>query len=159
MPPKRLLNDPDFDVSEYKREHGRRIHRDFYTFDGHAVKYAVKTAFDDCGIPHATKSTSKHSLCLKLKSYGGSEITVAVYTDKGEYLEPTSVPSGEIDFSDMDFARISLSTEDYFTLPIAEKVKNWIEKQIAIYSESFASPIGIYSITYRYSPTGRIKNK
>lgn len=157
--PDRIKNTPDFDNLEYKKVMGRKIHADFYSFAGRAVRYAVKTAFDDCGIPHATKSTSKHSLCLKLKSFGGSEITVAVYTDKGEYLEPTSLSSCEFDFSEIDFSKISFSTEDHFTLQVSEKEKNWIEKQIAVYSESFRSPIGVYSITYRYTPSGRIKNK
>ena len=159
IPPDRLGNDPSFDKDEYKKSFGRKIHPDFYSFDGHAVMYAVKTPFDDCGITHVTKSTVKHSLCLKLKSYASSKITIGVYTDKGEYFEPATVPGADIDFSDLDFSILSLSTEEYFTLPVGEKEKDWIEKQIAVYSESFRSPIGIYSITYRYSPKGRIKNK
>jgi hypothetical protein len=50
-----------------------------------------------------------------------------------------------------------MAVGDYFTIPINEKEKNWIEKQINIYSDGYNAPIGICSITYRYTIKGRIK--
>ena len=42
---------------------------------------------------------------------------------------------------------------------LSEKEKNWIEKQIALYSSEYNSPIGIYAIAYRFRVKGKLKNK
>ena len=155
--PKRLSELDEFDEDEYRIKMGRRIHPDFYSFAGHAPRYALKSALDDGGMPHLTKNTIKHSLTLKCKSFTSSSIVCEVGTDLSGYREIASFPAGEFDFSEIDFASLSVNTQDSVTLPIAEKEKGWIEKQIALYSSSFLSPFGIYSITYRFTVKGKIK--
>jgi len=148
---------PDFDEEEYKRLYGGRINPSFYSFDGHAPRYAIKTAFDDCGLGHLTKSTVKRSAVIKCKSYTGANLRIEVGTDRNDYSELTDFPGGEFSFFELDFSRMSFIFGDYFTVPLGEKEKGWIEKQITVYSDSYSSPLGIYSLAYRYNVKGRIK--
>lgn len=157
IPPEEIRSAADFDYDEYEEVMGTRIHPYFYSFDGHAVRYAVKTAYDDCEIPHLTKSTVKHSLVLRCKCTSSATVRCEVGTESSDYSEVTSFPGGKISFAEMDLASLSLSPADYHTLPIAEKEKRWIEKQITVYSEGYASPIGISAIAYRYTIEGKVK--
>ena len=159
VPPKRLSSMADFDAEEYHARMGRDIHPDFYAFDNHAPRYAIKTSFDNCDIPHLTKSTIKHSLVIKCKAYTKSELLVVVGTDKGSYTEVARFPSLELSFGELCFEAMCFSPLEYSNVPVAEKEKNWVEKQITIFSEAYASPIGIYSIAYRYTVKGRIKKE
>ena len=147
----------DFNPKEYTERLGKRIHPSFYSFAGHTPVYAIKTAPDDCGLSHLAKDTVKHSLVIKCKSYTGAHLELEVGTDRNGFKEPLYLPGGELDFSETDFSSITFFFGDYFSIPLTEKEKNWVEKQIAVYSDSYASPIGIYSITYRYTVRGNIK--
>ena len=157
IPPERVSADPSFDAEEYRANMGNRIHPDFYHFDCHRVRYAIKTCLDDCDIPHLTKSTVKHSLVVKCKSYSTTRLCCEVGTDGDGYREVVSFGGGNLDFSDINFADMSLAVEGHATLPIGEKAKGWIEKQITLFADEFRCPIGIYSITFRYTVKGRIK--
>lgn len=147
----------DFDPEEYAASMGRSIHPYFYSFDNHAPRYAIKTAYDNCDIPHLTKSTVKHSLVIKCKSYSASEIICEVGTEKTGYSEVTNFPGSDLSFAELNFESLSITTGEHHTLPVAEKEKGWVEKQITIYSDRFASPIGIWSLTYRYTVKGKIR--
>jgi hypothetical protein len=48
-------------------------------------------------------------------------------------------------------------TEDTYTAPLSEREKRWVEKQIAIYTDEYSSPFGIYAIAYRFTVDGKIK--
>ena len=130
---------------------------DFYSFDGHAIRCALKTAMDDCSIPHLTKSTVKHSLTVKCKNLASCRINCEVGTDRGGYSEVTDIVNGECSFYDFDFTSIALSTDASVSLPIGEKEKDWVEKQIVLYTDAYRAPFGVYSVTYRFSVKGRIK--
>jgi hypothetical protein len=148
---------PDFNKAEYLAKMGQRIHPDFYSFDHHAPRYVVSTEWDSCGAPHLTKSTVKHSLTVKYRAFCAAEIYCEVGADAREYTELTSFPAGEFSFAELNFEALPFSLGDYHTVPLSEKEKGWVEKQITLYSDRFASPIGIYQITYRYTIKGRLK--
>ncbi len=156
--PPYISEDPDFDEEEYRQKNGRRIHPYYYRFDDHLPTYAARTVLDNCGIPHLTKSTVKHSLTVKMSANGSGGVVCEVGTDRSGYSEHAEIPSAEIDFSSFDFAYLAFETADHFTLPISEKEKNWIEKEIAI-SSTDGAPIAIYSVSYRFTVKGRIKKK
>ncbi len=158
-PPARIENAEGFKLSEYKSVYGNRIHPDFYSFINHAPRYAISTVLDNCGIPHLEKSTVKGSLSVKCRGERGAKIHLEVGTDRNGYSEHTSFSVGEFNFSDLDFSTITLDSVSYTTLPFKEKEKRWVEKQITLYSDSYACPIGIYSISYRYTVGGNIKKK
>lgn len=157
VPPDRIKRSENFDAEEYARTMGRRIHPDFYAFIDRAPRCSVRTKLDDCGIPHLTKSTCRGSLTVKCRGEGGGELHLEVGTDRSGWEEVTSFSAGRFDFGDIDFSSLTLDTKEYYTLPMREREKKWIEKQITLYSDSFRSPIAIYSITYRYTVAGKIK--
>lgn len=157
IPPPYIREAPDFDAQEYARCYGRRIHPDFYSFDGHAPRYALKTRMDNCSIPHLLKDTVHRSLVIKCRSFVRSRLTVEVGTDRAGYREVTSFPGSEFNFSDMDFAALSTASGECFSLPLAEKERGWVEKQITVYSDAFCAPFGIYSISYRFTVRGNLK--
>ena len=157
VPPDDIAEAEDFDAEEYREVMGARIHPSFYSFEQRAVRYALKTAYDNCDLPHLVKSTVKHSLVLRCKTCSGATLRCEVGTESSSYGELTSFSGSRISFAEMDLSTLSLSPADYHTLPIAEKERGWVEKQIAVFSEGFASPIGISAIAYRYRVDGRVK--
>ena len=156
--PPYISEDVDFDAADYKAKYGNRIHPYYYRFVDHLPTYALRTMLDNCGIPHLTKSTVKHSLAIKMSSCGAGNVVCEVGTDRSGYSETARVPSAEIDFATLNFAHLAFETFDHFTIPIAEREKSWIEKEIAI-SSSDGAPIAIYSMSYRFTIKGRIKRK
>lgn len=151
---------PDFIESEDGEKYGdvydRKIHPYYYSFADRAPRYALKSAKDNCGISNALKNTVKHSFAFSIKTDGGSPLC-EVGTDRRGYGEVCRVPNSEIDFSYFDFSALSFSTSDRITVPVSEREKSWIEKQVAISSSDFCSPIGIGEISYRFTVKGRIK--
>lgn len=156
--PKRILSSADFDSEDYARYYARRIHPDFYSFNGHSMRCGARTAPYDCELPDITKNSVKHSLTLKCRICGSGKIKCEVKTNRSGYEEYATYPNGIPDFSSWNFSSLTLDSEETVSLPINEKEKNWIEKELSVYCDDFCSPIGIYSLTYRYKPKGRIKH-
>lgn len=159
VPPEAIASAADFDLEEYRAVMGTRIHPEFYSFDGRAVMYALKSAYDNCDIPHLTKSTVKHSLVIRCRASSNAILHCEVGTENADYHELTRFPLGELSFAEMNLSTLSLSPADYHTLPIGERERRWVEKQITLYSKSYAAPIGISSISYRYTVEGRVRRR
>lgn len=158
-PPPWIKNSSDYDEEEYRRSFAGRIHPYYYSFASHAPRYALTTAKDNGGFPNLTKNTVKNSLAVKAKLFGSGSFTFEVYNDKKGYKEIAELPSSSLDFSEIDFSSLSFSNAESLTLPLKEKEKGWIEKEMNFYSDSFSSPFGIYSITFRFTVKGKIKNQ
>ena len=159
VPPEEVERSEDFDINEYRQHFARLIHPSFYSFDGITPRYAVKLPLDDCAVPYFTKNTVNNSLTLKCTYRGRAEIITEVATDKNGYKEISTIAGGGIDFSAIDFDALSLTTDDLLTIPVMERERGWIEKQIAIYSMGYASPIAIHSVSFRYKIKGKIKKQ
>ncbi len=159
MAPAHIRASEGFDAQAYRRINGRRIHPDYYDFDGHAMRCALRTAADNVGIPHMTKSTVRGSLALKCRTVGTHPLTVEVSTDRHRCREVTTFPSGSTAFDDLDFSCFTFETDNTFTVPLREQERRWIEKQICLYCDAFRSPIGIYSVAYRFTIHGNIKGR
>lgn len=157
VPPPHISSAEGFDPKEYAEIWDRRIHPFYYSFAGHAPRYALQTKKDDCGIPHLEKSTVKGSLTLKCRATASGRIICEVGSDGEGYREVTLFPSSPLSFGEVDFSTLSLITEDVYTVPIKEKAKGWIEKQISLYTDDFCSPFGIYTIAYRFYVKGKIR--
>ena len=156
--PKFISDAPDFDIEEYERFWGRRIHPSFYSFDSHAMRCGVCSAPSDCKAAGLSKNTVKHSLVLKCRLVGNGKIRCEAKTNRSGYTEYASYPNAAPDFSDWSFASLTLDSEDSVSLPINEKEKNWVDKEISVYCDDFRTPIGVYSISYRYTLRGKIKH-
>ncbi len=154
----KYLSDMGITEAEYREIYGRRLHPSLYNFDGIAPRYVIKTVRTDCGVPHLTKSSVKASLAVKLGRAASALPTCKTTTDKGNYSEFVNIGGGGLCFLDIDFSRLSLNPEMDQTVAVAEKEKDWIEKDIAIYSRSPSSPISVHGISFRYKIKGRIKH-
>ncbi len=147
----------DEERAEYKKRNHNRLHPYYYSFAGHIPRYCARTVRDDCGIPHLTKSTVKHSAAVKFRNFGVGKITIEAGTDKSGYKELSELPASGIDFLELDFSNFSFENEEYTTRSIKEKEKGWIEKDYNFYSDSTLSPFGICTLAYRFTVKGRIK--
>ena len=154
--PEHIGSASGFSDEEYKSVFGRKIHPYYYSFSGFAPTYAIKTPKDNCGASSELKNTVKNSLALTCKTAVG-RIICEVGTDKRGYKECRHLPNSEVDFSYFDFESLSFSTSERITVPMSEKEKGWLEKQVAIYSKDFGSPFGISEIHYGFTVKGRIK--
>lgn len=157
VPPPYIAESKDFDGKEYKKHMGSSIHPYYYSYNNRPVRYAAKTTLDDCDIPHLSKNTVKNSLCVKIKNFGRGKLTIEAGTDKKGFSEILTLPDSGLCFGDLDFSSLSFINTDYITLPIAEKEKGWVEKELNFYTDEFCSPFGICSATYRYTINGKIK--
>ena len=155
--PERIKNADDYNEDEYKKAFGNRIHPDFYDFASRSPRYVVATAFDDCDLPDRRKNTVRSSLAIKFKAYPRSRISAEVSTDYTGSKKIGEFSASALSFSDTDFGALCLSARGYSTIPLMEYEKNWVEKRITLYSNEFRSPIGIYSIIYRYKVKGKLK--
>ena len=158
VPPEQVSSSPDFDAEEYARTMGNRIHPYFYDFALHAPRYALITAADDCGIPHLRKSTVRRSLILKLATFLGGRVHCEVGCDGRGFKRVASVDSGRADISSLSFMSSTFDSGDSVSIAMPEGERGWVEKSIALHANDFRSPIGVYSISYRYKISGRIKN-
>ena len=156
--PDSVRSDPDFDEDEYRRLMGDKIHPTYYSFVDHAPTYVMKTALDDCGIPHLTKSTVKKSLVIKAKSTSPNAIRCEVRSDERDPTYVDSFPSARTDFASFSFDESPWYVGRYGAVALPENEKRWIEKQITLSSKCYESPIAVYSVSYRYTIKGKIKN-
>jgi hypothetical protein len=65
---------------------------------------------------------------------------------------------GDVGFDNMNFLNAPWYVTKYTTVSLSEKEKRWVEKQITLTAEEYASPIAVYSVSYRYVIKGKIKN-
>ncbi len=147
----------DYDEASYADEHGNEIHPYYYSHDGYAPTYALKTVDDDGGIPNLTKSTVKGSLTVRLHSRGKSRVKIEVGTENDGYFELADLTAPSFDFRELDFNALSFTNDDTLILPIKDRSKNWIKKSVAVYTREAASPFALESITYRFKIKGKIK--
>ena len=155
--PPYIASKDGFDPEEYKRQNAQKIHPYYYSFCSHAPRYALKTAADDGGAPNLTKDTVKNSMAVKMRSFGTGEVSFEVGTDGAGYTEICDLPDTRFSFEELDFSHLSFSNPEYLTVPIRERQKGWIEKDVCVYSDAYSSPFGIASITYRFTVRGKIK--
>ena len=146
------------DKKEYARLFKGRIHPYYYSFAGHAPRYALKTVSDNGGVLHLTKNTVKGSLAVKLRCFGGSgRLTLEAATERSGYREVCNIPDYGFSFDELDFSSLSFENVEYVSTPLNEREKNWVEKELCLYSEKFRSPFGLASISYRFNVKGKIK--
>ncbi len=155
--PRQMASMPGFDADEYRKTEGRRFHPDFYEYDSHAVHYEMRTSADTVGIPHMTKDTVKDSFVIKCRNFGATRLTVEVSTDRHTAHALATLPIAPFSFFDVDFSLFTWETGETFTVPVTEREKDWVEKQITLYSDGYRQPFGIDSMAYRFHVHGNIK--
>ena len=149
-PPRRAAMWDGFDNESYLAETKSKIHPDYYSFCGHAPRYALLTPPDRCGMPFNKKSDVPSALELKLKSFPSATIKVETRYDGGAYEPMGQITGSSFDFYNIDFSSYSSTSEELSGVILPQKRVGWNEKQISIYSDEFCSPFGIYSICFAY---------
>ena len=142
-----------------------QIYRLWYTHAGRRYLSGFATAADNAGYPHLLKSTVKKSMVLKMKSLSGGGFRVMSRADRTEWRQVQRtggtvaqvITSDVRGFDDVDFGAVNYNGMGGITVPIMEKEKKWVEKQLYLYSDGYAQPFGIFSLAYRFYLTGRIK--
>lgn len=157
IPPEPLSRNNDYDKEKYKAIYGRKIHPDYYEFDGRPINCVASTRMDDCDLPCMRKSTLPGSLTVKFKTFPTSRADVLVSTNAIAEKSLGSLTVSEFSFSDLNFGNLSTVTAPSTSRSIPESERGWVEKKITVSSNRFRSPIGIYSIGYRYKIKGKIK--
>lgn len=141
-----------------ERNETRRVHRYYYSFAGHAFTAFCVFAMDDGDLPHLAKDTIPHTAALKLKSPEGSRVSVFVRTDRHTFQPVEEISSTNADAGDTDFSAFSFYTDDFAAVPLREKERGWWFKQYLLKCSGFRTPFGIFSLSYAFSPSGRIKS-
>ncbi|MBO5907173.1 MAG: leucine-rich repeat domain-containing protein [Clostridia bacterium] len=133
-----------------------RLHKSYYSFLGHAVRYALKTYPDELEVGYFEKSTVGASLIIRHKNLDGGSLKCEIITDKGA-KRFEACPLRALSFDDTDFGELSTAVSDKSYLTVNDRSRGFFEKQIALYSDSYASPFGVYSISYRYKIEDTVK--
>ena len=76
-----------------------------------------------------------------------------------QYKEIAKLPNTCFDFERLDFSAFSFEGNEYIILPIAEKEKGWVEKELTLSSKKAFKPFGFVSLAYRVKMKGKIKLK
>ncbi len=158
-PPPRVTSEEDFSKAEYAETMGAKIHPYFYDFDRHSVRYRLITPPDSCGLSGLEKCAIPASLSLKFGSLSDAALKLSLITEDGAKRELSEIRTGNLDFSAIDFSSLSFSEADYSSVAVRENIRTFLSKQYEIVSEGFRAPIGECTLSYRYRPSGRIKNK
>jgi hypothetical protein len=141
-----------------KRDGDGLIPRRYYSFNGRAYFSGCATRSEDCGRLGQQKSTVKGYGAVKLKAMTGGKVGVRVRTENEGWQDCDTLYGGRLDFGDTDFAVAEFSALPETVVPLREKKKRWVEKQLLFFSEEYLRPFGLFSITYRYRVAGRIKS-
>ncbi len=148
------------DPLDFHQKWQNQIHPLWYSMAGHRIVSGLVTAQDTCGVPHYMKKTERKTTIAEMKLPGTSAFSFQVACDRGCYQEvtaPLGFHTGELDFADVDLGMFTFTEGMPVNVPLREKTKRWVRKQYRIYSDSFASPFGIYRISYSYRIEGKVK--
>lgn len=128
----------DFNCTEYSLNYGDALHPLFYSFDNHSPLYSIRTSEEDLDSPCKEKHSRDESLFIKIEAVNGGEVTVRVISDGSECARHKIKLKAGLP------GRAKI-------LRLNEKAYSWLEKQIAIESSDFASPILLRSVSYLYN--------
>ena len=158
VPPKYIYQDRNYNGSEYAMTYKNRIHPHFYTHFGHRVRYSVTTPPDDGGIGYARKDSIKKSLAVRLAPRSGGTISFRVDTESKMGEELPSYTMGELNMRELDFGKISFCGGEPVIVGVDENKRNWVEKQITVYTEDLKAPFAISGLTHTFKIKGDVRN-
>ena len=124
-----------------------------YSDDGAAISAVWATKYDDDGTPAVLKTLLKRGCCVTIKQYARSSAEVYIRADRtgGHEKKVAGKPMDILDFSDIDFERITFNTDEspqeiFFN----RKVKNYKRLQIIVRNREPNEGFGIFQITKHY---------
>lgn len=124
-----------------------------YSDDGAAISAVWATKYDDDGTPAVLKTLLKRSCCVTIKPYARSSAEVYIRADRtgGHEKKVAGKPMDILDFSDIDFERITFNTDESpQEIFLNRKVKNYKRLQIIVRNQEPNEGFGIFQITKHY---------
>ena len=106
-----------------------------YSDDGAAISAVWATKYDDDGTPAVLKTLLKRGCCVTIKPYARSSAEVYIRADRtgGHEKKVAGKPMDILDFSDIDFERITFNTDESpQEIFLNRKVKNYKRLQIIV---------------------------
>ncbi len=124
-----------------------------YSDDGAAISAVWATKYDDDGTPAVLKALLKRGCCVTIKPYARSSAEVYIRADRtgGHEKKAAGKPMDILDFSDIDFERITFNTDESpQEIFLNRKVKNYKRLQIIVRNQEPNEGFGIFQITKHY---------
>ena len=124
-----------------------------YSDDGAAISAVWATKYDDDGTPAILKTLLKRGCCVTIKPYARSSAEVYIRADRtgGHEKKVAGKPMDILDFSDIDFERITFNTDESpQEIFLNRKVKNYKRLQIIVRNQEPNEGFGIFQITKHY---------
>ena len=124
-----------------------------YSDDGAAISAVWATKYDDDGTPAVLKTLLKRGCCVTIKPYARSSAEVYIRVDRtgGHEKKVAGKPMDILDFSDIDFERITFNTDESpQEIFLNRKVKNYKRLQIIVRNREPNEGFGIFQITKHY---------
>lgn len=124
-----------------------------YSDDGAAISAVWATKYDDDGTPAVLKTLLKRGCCVTIKPYTRSSAEVYIRADRtgGHEKKVAGKPMDILDFSDIDFERITFNTDESpQEIFLNRKVKNYKRLQIIVRNQEPNEGFGIFQITKHY---------
>ena len=124
-----------------------------YSDDGSAISAVWATKYDDDGTPAVLKTLLKRGCCVTIKPYARSSAEVYIRADRtgGHEKKVAGKPMDILDFSDIDFERITFNTDESpQEIFLNRKVKNYKRLQIIVRNREPNEGFGIFQITKHY---------
>ena len=129
------------------------ILRDNVMEGGEAIRAVWATKYDDDGSPAVQKTMLKRGCCVTIKPYARSSGKVYFRSDRtgGASRAVAGKPMDILDFSDIDFDRITFNTDDSpQEIFLNRKVKNYKRLQILVENDQVNEGFGIFQITKHF---------
>ena len=124
-----------------------------YSDDGKAIAAVWATKYDDDGTPAILKTLLKRGCCVTIKPYVRSSAEVYIRADRtgGHEKKVAGKPMDILDFSDIDFERITFNTDESpREIFLNRKVKNYKRLQIIVRNQEPNEGFGIFQITKHF---------
>lgn len=131
------------------------LHPEFYSFAGVWPRYAIGTGNDDLGVPYLTKSAVYGSLVLTLCARESAML--GVYNGNTLRTDERDAAVGTLSFYSLTFDNLTFESEGRKKRVFKLRERGFAERDMRVICDRPRSPIGIYSIAYRYKISGRIK--
>lgn len=129
-----------------------------YNDDGRPIVAMWSTRMDDYGTITRRKSLTKKGCGVMIKPYTRSSVKILVATDRIHDSQIREKAMDILDFSDIDFSRITFNTLDTpQVIAFNKKVKKFVVLQIIFKNDVLDEGFGIYGVQVQYVIGGYVK--
>lgn len=129
-----------------------------YNDDGAPILARWATKMDDYGTIVRRKTLTKKGCGVMIKPYTRSSVTVYSSTDRTHEAKIQYAAMDILDFTDIDFTRITFNTLDTpQVVPLNKKIKKFIVLQLIFENNVKDEGFGIYGVQTQYAIGGYVK--